>query len=404
MRLTNFDLVLPYVYKITHRDTGKFYLGYRGGNVTIGLNPIEDFGKKYFGSSSDHLFKNVEERIDEFDLQVLYVFDGKGLDFNVSIEDDYHGITECDADLEARLYEREMIKEAMDDNHNVNRAYIKCVNGHYRLAVGVSDSVRNKSLLRNGITVVVNGNEHSLYKVHTIYASVVVERYNDDWHSIVRHSGTLNSVEVIISEEVKDVGRDVLIGVMKDIASSKLFYAENDIHPSFTIKDGTGLIPPKLSKQLAVMNNISHQRKEIRERDERNARIAKRKGIKRSLKYRLSRPLVILDGVESGYFYNGYNLRKLNDAQRVEITLGREVTDKQLCDMLAWFRETKKRHDIFDNKVTISHHPTSMTLGSMPLGLPGPHPTTTYKIKQRVKKLTRERKIGAGLFQQYRLV
>lgn len=43
--------VLPYVYKMTHKVTGEYYIGYRKKNVSLGLTAIEDLGKVYFSSS-----------------------------------------------------------------------------------------------------------------------------------------------------------------------------------------------------------------------------------------------------------------------------------------------------------------------------------------------------------------
>lgn len=40
--------VLPYVYKLTHKETGEFYIGYRAANKVYSSN---DLGYKYFSSS-----------------------------------------------------------------------------------------------------------------------------------------------------------------------------------------------------------------------------------------------------------------------------------------------------------------------------------------------------------------
>lgn len=42
--------ILPYVYKLTHKETGQFYIGFRKANK---VNSNQDLGLKYFSSSSE---------------------------------------------------------------------------------------------------------------------------------------------------------------------------------------------------------------------------------------------------------------------------------------------------------------------------------------------------------------
>ena len=58
--------ILPYVYKLTHKETGEFYIGVRYGNK----HPAElDLGKRYFSSS-----KIVKPRFNEFNYEILREF------------------------------------------------------------------------------------------------------------------------------------------------------------------------------------------------------------------------------------------------------------------------------------------------------------------------------------------
>jgi hypothetical protein len=62
-------MILPYVYKTTHRETGKFYIGFRCANK----HPAEqDLGVKYFTSS-----KTVRESFCEYDVEIIAVFFSK---------------------------------------------------------------------------------------------------------------------------------------------------------------------------------------------------------------------------------------------------------------------------------------------------------------------------------------
>jgi hypothetical protein len=57
---------LPYVYRCTEKETGKFYIGYRFKNT---LPANEDFGKHYF-TSNDYVKKNF----DRFEYEIVAEF------------------------------------------------------------------------------------------------------------------------------------------------------------------------------------------------------------------------------------------------------------------------------------------------------------------------------------------
>lgn len=57
---------LPYVYRCTEKDTGKFYIGYRFKNF---VPANEDLGKYYF-TSNDY----VKSNFDKFDYEIIAEF------------------------------------------------------------------------------------------------------------------------------------------------------------------------------------------------------------------------------------------------------------------------------------------------------------------------------------------
>jgi len=52
MKTKQFNKVKPYTYLIIRKSDNMKYHGVRYGNIKLGLSPREDFGKKYFGSST----------------------------------------------------------------------------------------------------------------------------------------------------------------------------------------------------------------------------------------------------------------------------------------------------------------------------------------------------------------
>lgn len=84
--------VAPYVYLLTHKTSGEFYIGFRCSND---VPSSEDLGFKYFTSS-----KNVKTKFNEFDYQIVAEF--------------------FDADS-AYQFEQQMIKENFDNPLILNR-------------------------------------------------------------------------------------------------------------------------------------------------------------------------------------------------------------------------------------------------------------------------------------------
>lgn len=65
----------PYVYLCTHRDTKRFYIGYRRANVVPAL---EDLGTNYYTSSDE-----VKRNFNEFDYEILSEYDSPLMAFEV---------------------------------------------------------------------------------------------------------------------------------------------------------------------------------------------------------------------------------------------------------------------------------------------------------------------------------
>lgn len=83
MTIYNSTKVLPYVYQLTHKETGQFYIGYRCSNKEPSTN---DLGYDYFTSSK--YVKNLG--FDNFDLMIIAEFFTK----NAAIEFETQLITE----------------------------------------------------------------------------------------------------------------------------------------------------------------------------------------------------------------------------------------------------------------------------------------------------------------------
>jgi hypothetical protein len=64
--------VSAYVYQGIHKITHEIYFGARYANISIGIRPEEDLGKKYFTSC-----KNVKNRFHEFEWIILAQFGSK---------------------------------------------------------------------------------------------------------------------------------------------------------------------------------------------------------------------------------------------------------------------------------------------------------------------------------------
>lgn len=93
-------MISPYVYKITDKETGEFYIGYRTSNVRLNRTPEEDFLIHYF--SSGVLKEKLIQNINRFEGNIIFKF--------------------ADADV-CYWYEQLLIKE--------NSSNVKCLNGNY---------------------------------------------------------------------------------------------------------------------------------------------------------------------------------------------------------------------------------------------------------------------------------
>lgn len=62
-------MILPYVYKLIHKETGKYYFGYRSKNVLLGNHSEEDLGIKYFTSSGV-----IKNNFSEYNSEILAEF------------------------------------------------------------------------------------------------------------------------------------------------------------------------------------------------------------------------------------------------------------------------------------------------------------------------------------------
>lgn len=93
-------MTLPYVYKLTHRETGEFYIGYRQSNIL----PAEEDLPLY--QSSSRLVK--EMGFDNFDFEI---------------------VSEFSSGDEAYIFEQRSIKKHIKDPLCLNRHYINVDNG-----------------------------------------------------------------------------------------------------------------------------------------------------------------------------------------------------------------------------------------------------------------------------------
>lgn len=65
-----------YVYKLVHKPTGQFYIGYRKRNITFGRMPKDDLWKYYFTSSKYVKAILKMDGVDSFDCEILHeIFD-----------------------------------------------------------------------------------------------------------------------------------------------------------------------------------------------------------------------------------------------------------------------------------------------------------------------------------------
>ena len=75
MRTKEFNKIKPYTYVLTRKSDNKKYHGVRFGNIKLGLTPNEDFGKKYFGSSTGRFCKDFKLNPKNYFFKLIWSFD-----------------------------------------------------------------------------------------------------------------------------------------------------------------------------------------------------------------------------------------------------------------------------------------------------------------------------------------
>jgi hypothetical protein len=74
-------MILPYVYRLVHKESGAFYFGYRSKNVTLSLRSEDDLGVKYFTSS-----RIIRKSFSEYTYEVIAEFFDKNLAYDFEQE------------------------------------------------------------------------------------------------------------------------------------------------------------------------------------------------------------------------------------------------------------------------------------------------------------------------------
>lgn len=87
---------LPYVYRCTEKDTGKFYIGYRFKNF---VPANEDLGKYYFTSNN-----YVKENFDKFDYEIIGEFPDRKTAF--AFETKLINETKCEMQINANKHNK----------------------------------------------------------------------------------------------------------------------------------------------------------------------------------------------------------------------------------------------------------------------------------------------------------
>ena len=108
-------MTTPYVYKIKHRETGKFYFGFRKQNVIHGIKPEDDLWKRYFTSSRVVKRMIAKFGVAAFDATVIFV--------------------NQDSD-KCYWHEQELIKSSIKDPLSMNYKYIEFATGKSKFAGG----------------------------------------------------------------------------------------------------------------------------------------------------------------------------------------------------------------------------------------------------------------------------
>jgi|ERR1035437_2530875 hypothetical protein len=130
-------MITPYVYYVKHRETGKFYFGFRKQNVIHGVKPEDDLWKKYF-TSSRYIKRIIKEfGIDSFDTKIVFIHPNAEVCF---------------------WHEQELIKSSIKDKLSLNYKYIDFATGKSMFGGGnpLSEETKKK------ISIANKGKHHTL--------------------------------------------------------------------------------------------------------------------------------------------------------------------------------------------------------------------------------------------------
>jgi len=130
----------PYVYRIEHVETGKFYYGSRSRNVKSGLKPEDDLFKSYFSSSRTVSKLIAEHGLDSFKAEVVFT------------SDQYH---------ECYWYEQQLIKDSISSPLCLNRHYVDPINGNGMFSVAGSTWTQRIQGRQKGENNPFYGKKHS---------------------------------------------------------------------------------------------------------------------------------------------------------------------------------------------------------------------------------------------------
>lgn len=101
-----YSIPLAYVYRISDKLSGEFYIGSRYANVNLGLTPEQDLGIVYF--TSGKLSSRFKCNPDQFDIQILFRS-------NEAVNQPYDVVY---------WYEQLLIQESIENESCLNEHYI----------------------------------------------------------------------------------------------------------------------------------------------------------------------------------------------------------------------------------------------------------------------------------------
>lgn len=136
-------MYLAYVYRLTHKIDGHFYIGYRYRNVKLKLTPENDLGVIYF-TSSKYINKN---NFSDYHAEILF---------------------KSNSSNEAYDVESKLIQESWDNPLLLNRSFQKNGNLRFKITKEGSDKLsklnKNKKWYNNGTKEVFSNNNSDNFK------------------------------------------------------------------------------------------------------------------------------------------------------------------------------------------------------------------------------------------------